>query len=130
MKTFLNKKYLVRLSFVVLSFLTILLPKLSFASNATEGSSNTTSGIQNPLKVGSIPDFVALLLGYVVKIGAVVAVFAFIYSGFLFVQARGNSEKLKGAKDVFLNTVIGVAVLLGAQLIASIIVGTINNIKG
>ena len=86
--------------------------------------------INNPLKAGSdIPTIIASVLGLIVKIGAVVATFAFIYSGFLFVKAQGNEKELETAKTVFTNTCIGVAVLLGAQLIASIIIGTINTIK-
>ncbi|MDD4803689.1 MAG: hypothetical protein PHN69_00765 [Candidatus Pacebacteria bacterium] len=86
--------------------------------------------IQNPLgDLKSVPVFVSDLLSYVVKIGGIVAIFAFIYSGYLFVKARGNPKELETAKTVFKNTIIGVAVLLGAQLIASIIIGTIKNLK-
>ena len=99
--------------------ITTSLPLISFAQ-----------GIQNPLGgLTSIPAFVASMMVYVVRIGGVIAIFAFIYSGFKFVQARGNPEELTTAKRIFINTCIGVAVLLGAQLIASIIVGTIRNLK-
>ena len=86
--------------------------------------------ITNPLKSGTdIPGFISKVLGYIVKVGAVIAVFAFIWAGFLFVKAQGNPEELKSAREIFVNTCIGVAVLLGAQLLASIIVGTINSLK-
>lgn len=121
---------LTRISFTAVSFLTIFLPKISSA----EVNPPVSSGIQNPLAVNgssimSIPDAVMALLNFVIRVGAVVAIFAFIYSGYLFVKARGNPGEIKNAKTVFYNIVIGVAVLLGAQLIASIIVGTINNIR-
>jgi hypothetical protein len=128
-------KILTRISFIALSFITFFSSKVSFADNGNNaGTSNTSSGIQNPLSVNgsgisSIPEAVTALMGFVVQIGAVVAIFAFVYSGYLFVKARGNEKELGTAKDVFINTVIGVAVLLGAQLIASIVVGTINNLK-
>jgi len=129
-------KILTRISFIALSFLTFFSPKVSLADDANNGGvSNTASGIQNPLSVNgkgidSIPEAVTVFMDFVVKIGAVVAIFAFIYSGYLFVKARGNPKELETAKDVFKYTVIGVAILLGAQLIASIVVGTINNLKG
>ena len=95
-----------------------LIPILSFAQ------------IQNPLKGGTdIASFVNMILGYVVRIGGVVAIFAFIYTGFLFVKAKGSPKGLDDAKNVFFNTVIGVAILLGAQIISSIIIGTINSLK-
>ena len=58
-----------------------------------------------------------------------VATFAFIWAGFLYVKAQGNPGELDKAKTVFIDTCIGVAILLGAKIIASIIVGTINTIK-
>ena len=91
----------------------------------------TPGTICNPLdKLGTdIPGLISIVLGYVVRIGGVVAIFAFIYAGFRFVQARGNPTELKTAREIFKNTVLGVAILLGAQIIASIIVGTINNLR-
>ena len=86
--------------------------------------------ITNPLRgVGSISGFVTIVLGYVVRIGGVVAIFAFIWTGYLFVKARGNPGELEKAKTVFINTCIGVAILLGASLIANIIVGTISSLR-
>ncbi len=86
--------------------------------------------IVNPLgNTSSIPDAINKVLGYVVQIGGVIAIFAFIYAGYLFVKARGNEKELGEAKTVFVNTVIGVAILLGAKLIASIIVNTISSLK-
>ncbi len=95
-----------------------ILPVLSFAQ------------IQNPLKGGNdIGQFVTFILGYAVRIGGVIAIFAFIYVGFLFVKARGNQAELTKAKTTFLNTVIGVAILLGAQIISTIITGTIRSLQ-
>ena len=113
------KSKIISISAVIVSSLFVSLPLLVFAQ------------IQNPLGAGNnnVEKFIPLILGYVVKIGGVVAIGAFLYSGFLFVQAQGNPEKLKDAKKSFMNTSIGVAVLLGAQLIATIIDGTIKSLK-
>jgi hypothetical protein len=111
-------QYKKTLSRITATIFTAALPLVSFAQ------------IENPLKgISSIPGFISTILGYAVRIGGVIAIFAFIYSGFKFVQARGNPTELETAKRIFINTCIGVAVLLGAQLIASIIVGTIRNIR-
>ena len=86
--------------------------------------------IQNPLKGGTdIAQFVNMILGYVVRIGGIAAIFAFIYVGFLFVKAKGNESELTKAKNTFFNTVIGVAILLGAQIISTIITGTIRGLQ-
>jgi len=85
--------------------------------------------IQNPLKGSpSLASLAATLFGYVVKVGGVIAVGAFIYVGFLYVKAQGRPEKISEAHKALLNTFIGVAILLGAQIIASIIYGTISTL--
>ena len=61
--------------------------------------------------------------------GGVVAVFFIVYSGFLFVTARGSEDKLKTAKRALLYSVIGTAILLGAWVIAEVIASTINQLR-
>lgn len=85
--------------------------------------------IKNPLKIDSIPDLIFTFVEVATTIGFYIAVFFIIYSGFLFVTARGNETKLGKAKEAFLWTVIGTAVLLGARVIANVIQGTLNEIK-
>jgi len=89
--------------------------------------SHAQGTITNPLKgLNSIPLFVSGLLGFVAEIGAVFAILALIYVGFLYVKARGNEKEISKAHTAFKNTIIGIILLLGAQLIASIITGTIG----
>lgn len=83
----------------------------------------------NPLRgIGNLDELIIAVLGIVVKIGAYVAVFFIIWSGFLFVKAQGNSTELQKAKDTFLWTIVGIAILLGAQALALALGSTINTI--
>lgn len=100
----------------IFSFILLITPMFVFAQ------------IQNPLKFNNISAFIADLLRYVVQVGGVVATFAFIWAGFLYVQAQGNPEKLGDARKVFINTVYGVVILLGAQLIGTIIKNTVTSL--
>lgn len=83
--------------------------------------------LTNPLgdKINNIPDFIQTLLIGVIKIGIPIVALAIIYCGFLFVSARGNSEKLGKAKDALLYTLIGAAILLGSWAIAQLISNTV-----
>ncbi len=83
--------------FIFFAFLSFQ-PIVSFALD-TEGNStnnNTTITLANPLgdKVNNLPSFIYMILGIVFQIGAVFAVLFLMYVGFLFVCARGDSEKL------------------------------------
>jgi hypothetical protein len=102
---------------IMSSFLLLILPMFVFGQ------------ITNPLQGGTdIPTFISMILGYIVTIGGIVATFAFIWAGFLYVKAQGSDTELSKAKEVFVNTCLGTAVLLGAQLLSSIITGTISSI--
>lgn len=109
-----NKKYFFIASAIVSLF---TISNLSYAQGK----------ITNPLKgLTSVPEFVSGLLSFVAEIGAIFAVLALIYVGFLYVKARGNSKEIGAAHTALKNTIIGIILLLGAQLIASIITGTIG----
>ena len=91
-----------------------------------EGASNQGK-IINPLATtNTLPDFIAKILNDAVKVGIPIVALAIIYCGFLFVSARGNSEKLTKAKEALLWTLVGAAILLGGLTIATIITSTIN----
>lgn len=85
-------------------------------------------GIQNPLTSNTLVGFLQNLLSVVVAFMIPIAALAIIYAGFLFVTARGNEEQLRKAKKTFFYTVIGTAVLLGAQVILSVIAATIKSL--
>jgi hypothetical protein len=86
--------------------------------------------IINPLgNINSIPTFIETILNFVLIVGVPIVTLAIIYCGFLFVEARGNAEKITKAKGALLYTVIGAALLLGSWVIANAIQGTINEIK-
>ena len=70
-------------------------------------------GFTNPLQgVDSFQGLIAAIIdGIIIPIGATVAVLAVIFSGFLFVTAQGNEEKLKSAKHTFYGAIIGGLIL-------------------
>ena len=89
--------------------------------------------LKNPLgsSIDSIPELIeAIINNIVLPIGSVVVVFMIIFSGFLFVKARGNEQELTKAKTAFTWTVVGAVVLLGSWAISSAIFGTICEITG
>ncbi|MCU0660423.1 MAG: pilin [Candidatus Pacebacteria bacterium] len=108
------------------------LPPAGDAANL-EGANTITDAdkLQNPLggDVKTIPQFIAKILEIITKIGTPIIVIMIIYSGFLFVWARGNEEKLTKAKSTLMWTLVGAALMLGAWILAQAIVGTVNQLK-
>jgi len=122
-----KKSFLISLAAASFSFVPIFV----LAASGGGGANNLCDGgICNPL--GETNDLGALILKIVegiAQVGYYVVVLFVIYSGFKFVAARGNDTKLKDAKQTFLYTVIGAAILLGATLLANVISGTVDELK-
>lgn len=111
-------------------------PDGTIKNNKTPDSTITNSTkidahIENPLGDGisDIPSFIAKILEFILMLGVPIVALAIIYTGFLFVTALGNSEKLKKAKAALVYVIIGAALLLGAFVIAEAIKGTVVEIS-
>lgn len=136
----------ITLSLLTASFLlgiVLLSPKITLAENPGGGGVVTPPGgggvtkveatIDNPFKFGNnstLMDYLkAIIDNIIIPIGGIIAVLAFIYSGFLYVIAQGNPTKISQANTALLYTAIGTAVLLGAAAAAKIIENTINQLQ-
>ena len=82
----------------------------------------------NPLQADNFGELLNAIIKILITLGIPIAVIFIIYSGFLFVTARGNEEQIKKAKTTLLWTLVGIAVLLGASIIAAVLENTINSI--
>ena len=87
---------------------------------------------QNPLGTSgpqTIPAFIQLILIGIIKISLPIIALAIIYSGFLFISARGRPDELTKAKKALTYTLIGATLLLGAWALAQLISDTVLQIK-
>lgn len=103
---------------VFLAMFLFLLPVISF-------SAGTIDNPLGPNGAKTIQDFIKIFLIGAIKVGLPVIALAIIYSGFLFVKAQGNPEKITEAKDALLYTLVGAAILLGAWAISQLISNTV-----
>lgn len=89
-----------------------------------------TTTIANPLGVDfNIVEFLRKLFTNFVKIALPFLVMFMVYSGFLFVEARGNEEKLSKAKKNFFYVIIGATLIFGAWMIALVLRGTVDQFE-
>jgi len=99
-----------------------LLPLFVFAA---DGGPNT---LQNPLKFDSFCQIVGLLINAAVVIGIPIAILFIVWAGFKFILARGSAAALTEARTNLWNTLIGVAIFVGASVIAGVIINTLANL--
>jgi hypothetical protein len=128
-----EKKYIImsvvsKYSFVLVFAFSLLIPFVVI--NATDTVSQiSSSGIENPIKVNTLQEFIKTFIEGVLIVGIPLLVLAIIYAGFLYVKAQGNPGELEVAHRTLLYTIIGGALLLGAFVIANAIVGTVKEIE-
>jgi hypothetical protein len=103
-------------------------PRNGDVSPSTNCDPNTQ--LCNPLlsKYDTLCKVLTGILDLITQVGAIIAVILIIWSGFQFIVAQGNPAKLTAAKKSFMTTILGTAVLLGASVIAEIVVKTIFEI--
>ena len=102
----------------------------NFVVNSNSTCTGGACAVKNPLAVDSFCGLVKALLAAAIEIGIPIAVLFIVYAGFKFVLARGSPEKLKEARQNFLWTIIGIAIFLGAWLLATVIANTVNELGG
>ncbi len=91
--------------------------------------SDSGKKLENPVNFDSLRELITAILDVIVQIGVPIAAVFLIYSGYLFVSARGDVGKIEDAKSIFLWTLVGIAVLLGASVLANLIDSTIDQLK-
>ncbi|HVT75026.1 MAG TPA: hypothetical protein VHD69_01235 [Candidatus Paceibacterota bacterium] len=111
-------------------------PVTSGGNSPVTSGGNSTNGvatmnyIPNPLEgVNSISDLIYKIVKVVVDLSYVVIAFFLLLSGFKFVTAQGNDKKLDEAKSTFFYTIIGAALVIGSQVIVSIIQGIFKGLN-
>lgn len=88
------------------------------------------STVNNPLGSSDINALLLKIMNLVATIGAIVVVFMIIFSGYTIVTAKGDTGALDKGKDMLKATIIGGAILLGADVIANVVVNTVNSTVG
>jgi len=97
------------------------------ADQVASSSGNTYVNFFSGQTVGSlILTIFKVLIRYIAAPALVIAV---ILSGFNFVKAQGNPEKLQKAKKFALYVVLGIVVTALAQVVISVMLNTIQDIK-
>lgn len=100
---------------------------LSQSAQAQNISAVNVTPIPTPTsKIGSLDAFVNLLITIMMYIAMPGIVLALVWAGFLFVTARGDEKQLETAKRVFVWTVVGATIIIGARVIYEVAKGTVD----
>jgi hypothetical protein len=104
-------------------------PGVENPGDVTPGVGNSGTSLINPLKDSSIEGFLLSIIDILLKFAVPVIVFFIMYGGFKLVTARGDAHQIESGRTAITAAVIGGVIVLGAQLIISVIKGTITQIQ-
>lgn len=109
------------------------------ANNAASNNSQTTTPsqvgafnfkLQNPLRTNDFWGFLGSVTDLAIKIGVPIAVIFFIWAGFQYIFAGGDTKKIEAAHANLKNVVIGTIIFLGAWTITELVVKTFQSVLG
>lgn len=111
-----------------LALLMLLVPISRVFADGTmsDAPSPDSTSFLNPLTVSDLPSFLQAVLALVVRLGWVVVVVMIVYVGYKFVAAQGSEYALQQARTMFLYTLVGAVILLGAQVLATGVCETVQ----
>lgn len=91
-------------------------------------------GIGAPPDVGlsttKLPEMILQLVNYVLILVGVLALAYFVYGGFLYITAHGESQQVEKAKGVIIYAVIGIVVIGLAAALVTFVVGSVGGSGG
>ncbi len=95
------------------------------------GGQDIDINIINPIGPSNmtIVDVILKIMKFAITVGIPLIAIAIIYSGLLFVTARGNDKQLETAKNAFTFAVIGGGILLGSWIFAKLIKDVVEGIS-
>jgi hypothetical protein len=83
--------------------------------------------LHNPIpKVGTLQEFIAILILIMQWVVTPFLVIGLVYGGFMIVTAGGDEKKLEIGKSIVIWMIVGGFILLGAQVIAGAVQGTVD----
>lgn len=88
---------------------------------ATAGAAGLSGGATD------LPTIIGRFIGGALGLLGVLFVVLIIYSGFLWMTAQGNDEKVKQAKKILTNAVIGLVLIFAAYVITTVVTGALSS---
>ena len=107
----------------------------STGSGCSSSGSGISTTIPNPFNCGGATNctldvfLTSIVHNIILPVGGVLAVLAFIWVGFMYVKARGKPGEIETANRALLYVAIGTAILLGAEIISSVVSNTLTQLK-
>ena len=97
-------------------------------SQTVEAASFSGGGstLDNPLKFNTIDELLTGIISVLLIFAVPIIILFIMYAGFLYVTAQGDTTKIQTAHSALTWAVVGGLIVLGAEVIKTIIQGTVG----
>jgi len=89
----------------------IATPEMAYARSATP----TPIDLRNPLAAQNLQEFLEMVIGFLFRLGLILAPVFILIAAFYFMTAAGNPAQIETGKRIIIYTVIGLIVIIMAR---------------
>lgn len=114
-----NKRSSLRLVFLIIVLITLPIPVLAQCTGA--------SGFPDPLCGAEVPQLVNRLITAVFSLVGALFFIMFLWGGFQWMIAGGDAAKVKSARTILMNAVIGLAVVALSYTLVSAVISILQS---
>jgi len=92
------------------------------AGDATGVGQGGTTDLPNPLETKSVPELIGRVINGVLGVVGSLALVIFIYGGFVWMTAAGNTERITKGKNILIWATLGLVVIFASYAIVHFVI--------
>ncbi|MBI4257120.1 hypothetical protein HY626_03650 [Candidatus Uhrbacteria bacterium] len=126
------KKLFLKVSAWFATLPVILLPAAALAQLSEAQTDLTTVGtsIGTDATTNTLPELIGNIIAVLLSVLGIIFVVLVVYAGFLYLTAGGEPDKVKKAKTLLTQSVIGLIIIVAAYAIAAFVIDALTEISG
>lgn len=119
----LTRSFLLIASFIVLSSSAAIAQSYDFNEDSGLDASANQAGFAIGAEAETVDSLVGAIIYSILGLVGVIFLGLMIYSGFRWMTAQGNEDKINKAKDGLISAMVGLVITLGAYAISYFLIG-------
>ena len=126
------KKLLLKVSAWFATLPVLLLPAAALAQLSEAQTDLTTVGtsIGVDATTNTLPELIGNIIAVLLSVLGIIFVVLVVYAGFLYLTAAGDDTKVKKAKTLLTQSVIGLIIIVAAYAIAAFVIDALTDVAG
>ncbi len=110
----------------------LFLPAAALAQLSEAQTDLTTVGtaIGTDATTNTLPELIGNIIAVLLSVLGIIFVVLVVYAGFLYLTAAGDDAKVKKAKTLLTQSVIGLIIIVAAYAIAAFVIDALTDVAG